>query len=239
MDFNLPPQDYVMGLYALCSTVERALIVQAFLLNHSVEYCGAMAAAMVEYAIESYFFPGLKRLWLIVSCAGLCLACLLLIRCSLVCCCLTRQTLVGFLLTAAGSGVRVMALFTAKHNFTHEIADEKKPEHVLVTNGIYQYVRHPGYAGWFWWTVGTQVMLVNPVCILAFAYAAWRFFRDRIPYEEEGLVSFFGQAYITYRAKTPTCTPQSRGQCAFAHAIHRYSFDQVKGSLECGSVHYR
>ena len=86
--------------------------------------------------------------------------------------------------------VRIAALFTAKHNFTHEIADEKKPEHVLVTEGIYKYVRHPGYAGallqslmhgthalplgWFWWTVGTQVMLLNPICIAGFAFASWR-----------------------------------------------------------------
>ena len=51
------------------------------------------------------------------------------------------------MLTFGGSVVRIAALFTAKHNFTHEIADEKKPEHVLVTEGIYKYVRHPGYAG--------------------------------------------------------------------------------------------
>ena len=50
-------------------------------------------------------------------------------------------------------------------------------------------------------------MLLNPICIAGFAFASWRFFRDRIPFEEQGLEQFFGTAYVTYKAKTPTCTP--------------------------------
>jgi len=37
------------------------------------------------------------------------------------------------------SAVRLAALITAGHNFTHVIAKEKKAEHKLVTSGIYQY----------------------------------------------------------------------------------------------------
>ena len=33
------------------------------------------------------------------------------------------------------------------------------------------------------------------------------FFKDRIPYEEELLVDFFGEAYIKYALKTPICLP--------------------------------
>jgi len=38
--------------------------------------------------------------------------------------------------------VRVAALITAAHNFTHQIAEDKRPEHKLVTEGIYQYAFH-------------------------------------------------------------------------------------------------
>lgn len=48
----------------------------------------------------------------------------------------------GVLIALAGQVVRLLALFTAQHNFTHDIAEEKKEEHYLVTNGIYQYVLH-------------------------------------------------------------------------------------------------
>lgn len=96
-----------------------------------------MGAAFVEYAIEAYFFPGLKSLWPIVrSQPAHSLSPLI-----------PHKSILGLLLTFGGSGVRIAALFTAKHNFTHEIAEEKKPEHVLVTDGVYKFVRHPGYAG--------------------------------------------------------------------------------------------
>jgi len=106
-----------------------------------------------------------------------------------------------------GCAVRVIALFTAKHNFTHEIATEKKAEHILVKTGIYQYMRHPGYMGWYWWTVGSQLILINPICACAFAYVSWKFFHHRIPVEEEGLVEFFGFDYVKYRSVTPTYIP--------------------------------
>jgi len=35
----------------------------------------------------------------------------------------------------------------------------------------HRWIRHPAYCGWLIWSVGTQVLLVNPVCILAFTAA--------------------------------------------------------------------
>jgi protein-S-isoprenylcysteine O-methyltransferase len=36
---------------------------------------------------------------------------------------------------------------------------------------------------------------------------AWRFFANRIPYEEALLVEFFGGEYVRYRQATPTWLP--------------------------------
>jgi protein-S-isoprenylcysteine O-methyltransferase Ste14 len=36
---------------------------------------------------------------------------------------------------------------------------------------------------------------------------SWRFFANRIPYEEKLLVDFFGGEYIQYRHATPTWLP--------------------------------
>src|SRR4051812_31669288 len=44
--------------------------------------------------------------------------------------------------------------------------------------------RHPSYVGWFYWSVGTQLLLCNPLCTVLYGLAAWAFFKDRIPYEE-------------------------------------------------------
>lgn len=110
-------------------------------------------------------------------------------------------------MSLGGQAIRLAALFTAKRAFTHEVAETRRAEHRLVSSGIYAYMRHPGYMGWFWWSIGTQILLGNPICTLGFAYAGYLFFSDRIRFEEEKLVEFFGDEYVRYRARTPTLIP--------------------------------
>ena len=38
----------------------------------------------------------------------------------------------------------------------------------LVLAVSFRYMRHPGYLGFFLWCVGTQLLLVNPVCCVVF-----------------------------------------------------------------------
>lgn len=38
----------------------------------------------------------------------------------------------------------------------------------LVHAVVSRYMRHPGYLGFFLWCVGTQLLLVNPVCCVVF-----------------------------------------------------------------------
>lgn len=68
-------------------------------------------------------------------------------------------------------------------------------------------VRHPGYAGWLVWAVGTQLLLANPLCTLGFAAVAWRFFKERIEAEEFYLARFFGTDWMAYRASTHSGIP--------------------------------
>ena len=91
----------------------------------------------------------------------------------------------------------VRLIRTCGENLSHIIADEKDDEHVLIRHGIYAYLRHPSYFGWFYWSVGTQLILCNPVCTVLYAMAAWYFFSSRIPYEEYMLHDFFGEEYIS------------------------------------------
>jgi hypothetical protein len=50
--------------------------------------------------------------------------------------------------------------------------------------------------------VGTQLLLCNPLCTVAYAYAAWTFFAGRIPYEEALLEEFYGTEYVQYARST-------------------------------------
>jgi protein-S-isoprenylcysteine O-methyltransferase len=117
----------------------------------------------------------------------------------------------GVALVVAGELCRKLAMFTARHNFSHIIATERRADHELVTHGVYALSRHPSYMGWFWWSVGTQVLLANPVCTVAYAAASWRFFRDRIDVEERLLLKFFGPAYDAYQQRVGTGIPALRG----------------------------
>lgn len=50
--------------------------------------------------------------------------------------------------------------------------------------------------------MGTQLLLLNPLCIIGYAIASWNFFATRIPYEEMTLSAMFPGAYEDYRQRT-------------------------------------
>lgn len=141
-----------------------------------------MGSCILEYFVELYFFPSLKNTH-------------------------TYLFYVGLTWTLVGEFLRKLAMITAKQSFTHQIQYAKRREHALVKHGIYAYVRHPGYLGWFLWSTGTQVLLANPVNFVLFTAWSWYFFYDRIPGEEEALIKMFGDEYKQYRSNTPTYIP--------------------------------
>jgi len=159
----------------------KSLSWDSFLLNHSVNYCVMMSLGFLEYIIESTFLPQMKTPFFI--------------------------SIIGFLVTQIGGCIRLFAMFTAKSNFDHLIATQKEHDHNLVTHGIYYYCRHPGYAGWFLWAIGTQIIMLNPVCLILYTWISWMFLKERILMEEKYLVKFFGSVYENYRKRTRTYIP--------------------------------
>jgi protein-S-isoprenylcysteine O-methyltransferase len=79
-----------------------------------------------------------------------------------------------------GQLVRSTAMEHARANFNHVIQWTKKADHTLVTDGVYAFSRHPSYFGFFWWGLGTQVLLGNRVCFVMYAVVLWKFFHHRI-----------------------------------------------------------
>lgn len=98
-------------------------------------------------------------------------------------------------------------MFHASHNFTHVVRYEPVDNHRLVKTGVYAFTRHPSYVGWFYWSIGTQVILTNPICLIIYTVASWRFFHERIFMEEITLLNFFGEEYYRYQQKVPTGLP--------------------------------
>jgi protein-S-isoprenylcysteine O-methyltransferase len=150
----------------------------SFVVNHSKSYTIAALASWTEFWLEAWFKPfGLPKFRALFFVAGM-------------------------LLVAAGQILRALAMYTCGPNFAHQIMERRANGHRLVTHGVYSKLRHPSYTGWFWWCVGTQLLLCNPLCVCAYALAAWDFFRHRIPYEEALLAKFYPNEYPKYVART-------------------------------------
>ena len=118
---------------------------------------------------------------------------------------------IGLLVCLGGEGLRKLAMFTASSNFDHLIRTRREEQHTLVTTGIYGLCRHPSYVGWFYWSIGTQIILCNQLCCIAYTLVSCRFFYERIFEEEMTLLHFFGREYATYQSKVPTGLPFIEG----------------------------
>lgn len=89
-------------------------------------------------------------------------------------------TLLGLFITTLGQFTRSCAMAQAGTNFNHIVQTKRTDDHRLVTTGIYAYLRHPSYFGFFWWGLGTQIVMANRVCLVVYAIVLWRFFQRRI-----------------------------------------------------------
>ncbi|CAM4685148.1 unnamed protein product [Caretta caretta] len=163
----------------------RSLSLDSFLLNHSFEYNLAALSSWIEFTVEKIIYPEMKQI--------------------------TWLSAVGLLMVIFGDCLRKAAMLTAGSNFNHIVQNEKSDTHTLVTSGVYGWFRHPSYVGWFYWSIGTQVLLCNPVCVVGYTLASWRFFRERIEEEEFTLIHFFGEEYLEYKKKVPSGLPFIKG----------------------------
>ncbi|KAE8212920.1 hypothetical protein CF327_g3503 [Tilletia walkeri] len=188
--WNRPQFGIYLGSWAVFHMLEfvitarynpTRLFADSFLLQNGVGYHIAHGFAVCEFVLESYFFPCAKVP--------------------------TALTILGLGLMLVGQAARSLAMVHAGNSFSHQVAAYKREDHILVTTGVYSISRHPSYFGFFYWALGTQLMLANPVSALGFAVVLYRFFSDRIQKEEGFLLRFFGKAYEDYRKRVPTLLP--------------------------------
>ena len=153
----------------------------AFLIYQNKNWVISTLSSFIEYIVETYFFHKYKDIKILF--------------------------IIGLIMTIIGQYFRIAALFTGKSNFTHKIQMFKRKSHVLVKHGIYSISRHPSYFGFFIWSVGIEVMCVNPLCIIGFTYILFKFFKNRIQIEEKYLIRFFGMEYINYKREVGILIP--------------------------------
>ncbi|XP_075678976.1 uncharacterized protein LOC113791187 isoform X1 [Dermatophagoides pteronyssinus] len=168
---------------SLINNNNNSITIQAFLLDNSIEYHLAIAISLTEFCIESWYFPNQKFIFH------------------------PYLTYTGLIICIVGDSLRKLAMYTAGHNFNHIIQIDHYSDHQLITTGIYSIFRHPSYVGWFYWSIGTQILLQNPISLVGYAIVSWRFFKQRIQFEEITLINFFGPKYLIYKKEVPTGLP--------------------------------
>lgn len=135
-------------------------------LSNGRPYIIAMTFALVETTTTSIFFPKWQARWSPIW-----------------------IQVIGLVLLAGGQWMRHSAIATAGSSFNHIVQRQKRSDHVLVTWGPYAWCRHPSYFGFYWWAVGSQVVIGNAISTILFALIVWRFFWRRIPSKSQLLQS--------------------------------------------------
>lgn len=176
--------------------------VDSFLLSaNGSAYNIAHASAMIEVLLRSFLYSAYRPTWLRMP---------VKIPAVFPTVSSTGPICAGFLCIIVGQYVRSAAMAKAGSSFNHLVQSTKRDDHVLVTDGIYAFSRHPSYFGFFWWGLGTQLVLGNHVCFVGYGVVLWAFFAKRIENEERFLVQFFGDDYVRYRQKTRVWVPLIR-----------------------------
>lgn len=114
---------------------------------------------------------------------------------------------IGLILVVAGQCFRSLAMITCGSSFNHIVQHTKKNNHHLITTGVYNISRHPSYFGFFYWSIGLQLLCLNVVSAVIFTIVLWNFFHKRILLEENFLLEFFGKDYKQFKQKVGVGIP--------------------------------
>lgn len=161
---------HFLEFYVTARYNTRYATVSAFLLSsNGWAYNAAHGSAVVECLVSHILWPGqttVTRMLTVTEPLFGSSVSLLLVG--------------GFVLLLIGQFVRTVAMAQAASNFNHHVQSRHQEGHVLVNTGLYRYLRHPSYFGFFWWGLGTQIILGNMVCFVGYSLVLWRFFSKRI-----------------------------------------------------------
>lgn len=106
---------------------------------------------------------------------------------------------VGIIIAILGDIVFVISVWTMKDSWRAGVSPTDKTE--LVTTGIYQISRNPAFLGFDLVYIGVCLMFFNWLLFLVSVFAMIMFHLQIVNVEEEFLLDFFGEEYISYKKK--------------------------------------
>lgn len=111
----------------------------------------------------------------------------------------------GLVTAATGLGIRTWAVRTLGKFFTLHV--QALPDHKVVRNGPYRFVRHPSYTGALLMLIGVPLLIDAWITAVVFGilFCAWTIVRIR--QEELVLETALGPEYTAYKKTTPALVP--------------------------------
>ena len=114
---------------------------------------------------------------------------------------------IGIVPLLLGACWSIRSLQFIGNNITISIST--KQDHALVTNGPYQWVRHPLYSAGMVESVGVCLLLANWFVAVS-AAVFWSLIAYRTPMEERKLIETFGDEYRVYMERVGRFVPRFR-----------------------------
>lgn len=106
----------------------------------------------------------------------------------------------GSALTALGIVIRIVARVQIGTNFSAFV--QTTNTHRLVTTGLYAWVRHPAYSGFFLFLIGFALAFGSWMALAIAIGLGLPALAYRIAAEEAALSDWFGEAYCDYQQRT-------------------------------------
>ena len=134
----------------------------------------------------------------------------------------------------AASGLAAVSLIAAVHgelgkNFSPTL--RLRPNHTLVTTGLYRWARHPMYCAYLLLFAGSFLLSANWLIGATGMGIILTHMTVRVRREERILVGRFGEAYLDYARKTARFLPLPRWLRAGAHRRLRRRAEDVPARL--------
>jgi len=111
----------------------------------------------------------------------------------------------GWALLYSGLALRLVSIGTLREHYSHSIAILQG--HRLIKEGVYGYIRHPGYLSLLLVFLGIPLAFGSWVGLIVYGGMAIPLILHRIRLEEKLLEEHFREEYADYKKKTPCLFP--------------------------------
>jgi len=82
-----------------------------------------------------------------------------------------------------------------------------RDQHALVTQGVYEWVRHPMYSAFWLWAIAQALLMPNWIAGFAGIVGFGTLYFGRVGHEEKMMLDAFGDTYRAYMARTRRIIP--------------------------------